>query len=60
MPPPWKHSRPGWVGLEQPCLMGGVPAYSRGMELGDLKGPFQPKSFHDSMTLSENKNDICN
>jgi len=32
----------GW-GCEQPGLQGGVPAYSRGLELDDLKGPFQPK-----------------
>ena len=38
----------GW-GCEQPGLEGGVPAYSRGLELGDLKGPFQPKPFYDSM-----------
>ena len=38
----------GW-GFEQPGLEGGVPAYSRGLELSDLKGPFQPKTFYDSM-----------
>ena len=38
----------GW-GFEQPGLAGGVPAYSRVLERGDLKGPFQCKSFHDSM-----------
>ena len=32
----------GW-GFEQPGLEGGVPAYCRGLEPGDLKGPFQPK-----------------
>jgi len=31
--------------------VGGVPAYSRGLELGDLKGPFQPKPFYDSMVV---------
>ena len=40
----------GW-GSEQPGLEGGVPAYSRGLELGDLKGPFQPKPFYDSVIL---------
>ena len=40
----------GW-GFEQPGLEGGVPAYSRGLELGDLKGPFQPKPFYDSMIV---------
>ena len=38
----------GW-GCEQPGLEGGVPAYSRGLELGDLKGPSQPKLFYDTM-----------
>ena len=38
----------GW-GFEQPGLEGGVPAYSRGLELDDLKGPFQPTPFYDSM-----------
>ena len=32
-------------------LEGGVAAYSRGLELGDLKGPFQPKPFYDSMVV---------
>jgi len=41
----------GW-GFEQPGLEGGVPAYSRGLELDDLKGPFQPKPFYDSVILS--------
>ena len=31
--------RAGW-GFEQPGLVGGVPAYSRGLELGDLEGSF--------------------
>ena len=39
---------PGW-GCEQRGLEGGVPAYSRVLELDDLKGPFQPKPFYDSM-----------
>jgi len=37
----------GW-GFEQSGLMGGVPAYSRGVELNGIKSPFQPKSFYDS------------
>lgn len=38
-------------GFEQPALEGGVPADSTGLELGDLKSPFQPKPFYDdSMT----------
>jgi len=36
----------GW-GFEQPGLVGGVPAYGRGLELGDFKGPFQTKPFCD-------------
>ena len=37
----------GW-GIEQPGLVGGVPAYSRGeLELDELKSPFQPKPFYD-------------
>jgi len=38
----------GQVGFEQPGLEGAVPAYSRGLELGGLKGPFQLKLFYDS------------
>ena len=38
----------GW-GFEQPGVEGGVPAYSRGLERDDLKGPFQPKLFRNSM-----------
>ena len=34
-----------------PGLEGGVPAYSVGLELDDLKGPFQPKPFYDSVIL---------
>ena len=37
----------GW-GCEQPVVEGGVPAYGRGLALGDLKDPFQPKLFYDS------------
>jgi len=36
-------------GFEQPGLVGGVPVYSRDLELDGLKGPFQHKSFYDSM-----------
>ena len=41
----------GGRGFEQPGLAVGVPAYSRGLELGDLKCPFQAKTFYDSMIL---------
>ena len=46
----------GW-GCEQPGLKGGVPAYSRGLELSELKGPFQPKPFCDYMTSIANTED---
>ena len=36
-------------GCEQPGLEEGDPACSRVLERDDLKGPFQPKPFHDSM-----------
>jgi len=35
--------------LKQPGPEGGVPTYSRGLELDDLKGPFQPKTSYDSI-----------
>ena len=34
-------------GFELPGLEGGVPAYSRGLELDYLKSPLQPKPFCD-------------
>jgi len=38
----------GWDS-EQSGLVGGVPTYSRGSELDDLKGPLPLKPFYDSM-----------
>ena len=38
-------------GFEQPGPEGGVPTDSRGLELGDFKGPFQPKPLGASMTF---------
>ena len=39
-------------GCQHPGLEGGVPACSGvGLELGDLKDPFQPKPFYDSMKI---------
>ena len=35
--------------VSQPDLVRDVPAYSRELELGDLKGPFQSKPFYDSL-----------
>jgi len=32
-------------------LVRGVPAYSMGVGTNDLKGPFQPKPFYDSIIL---------
>jgi len=48
---PFPGSTPGQAGwgCEQPGLEGGVPAYSSGLELGDLKGPFHTKPFYDAM-----------
>ena len=40
----------GW-GIEQPGLVGDVPAHDRGLELDDLSGPFQPKELFDSMIV---------
>lgn len=34
---------------KQPGLLKGIPAHSRGLELDDLHGPFQPKPFYDSV-----------
>ena len=39
-------------GSEQPGLEEGVPACSRGLELDDLKDPFQPNPFYNSMMTS--------
>jgi len=34
-------------------LEGGIPAYSRGLQLDDLKGAFQLKPFYDSHAGNE-------
>jgi len=47
----------GW-GCEQPGLEGGVPAYSRWLELDNVKGPFQTKPFYDSMIPSWGSTEI--
>jgi len=54
---PLSGSIPGQAGwdCEQPGLEGGVHAYSRALELGDLKGPFQPKLYYDSMVCQGKK-----
>ena len=38
-------------GSGQPGLVFGDPAHSRGLELDDGCGPFQPRPFYDSMIL---------
>ena len=35
----------------QPGLVVGDPAHSRGLELDEHCGPFQPRPFYDSMIL---------
>ena len=45
----WPHDRHAPGGGLQSAKLSGVPAYSRGLELGGLKGPFQPNPFCDSM-----------
>jgi len=47
---PWLQGQAGW-GCEPPGLEEGVPVHSRGLEINDLKGPFQPKALCDSMIL---------
>ena len=37
-------------GSGQPGLVVGDPAHSRGLELGDRGGPFQPRPFYDAMS----------
>jgi len=50
MSPAWKCSRPGWTGLQANWSSGRCPLpIAGGLELNDLQGPFQPKSFYDSM-----------
>ena len=38
-------------GSGQPGLMVDNPAHSRGLELNEHCGPFQPRSFYDSMII---------
>jgi len=39
-------------GSGQPGLVAGDPAHSRGLKLDDHCGPFQPRPFYDSTSLS--------
>ena len=48
---PSSQGQAGW-GCEQPGVEGGVPAYSRGLERDDLRGPFQPKPFYDNPLIN--------
>jgi len=45
---PCRHSRQAGCGSGQPGLLVGDPAHSRGLELGEYCGPFQPRPFRDS------------
>jgi len=51
-------SGPGWMD-GQPDLVGGVPAHSRGLELDDLEGLFQPMPICHSMILKSFPADTC-
>ena len=57
MPHPCRHSRPGWMWLWAAWAAGWRPAHSRGLELDEHCGPFQPRPFYDSVfeyTFTEN------
>ena len=47
MLPPWKHSRSGGRGSEQPDGVQDGPAHGRGLDQMTCKGPFQPKLFSE-------------
>ena len=48
MPPPWKHSRPGWMGLWATWARGRWPCLQQGV---GITWSFQPKPSYDSMIL---------
>lgn len=48
LPHHWKFPRPGWMWLEQPEILEGVPTH--GMK-ETLKGPCNPNFFYDSLLL---------
>ena len=52
MPHPWRHSRPGWMWLWAAWAAGCDPAHSRGLELDEHCGPFQPRPSYDAMMIS--------
>ena len=47
MPPPWKHSRPGWVGLWATWSRGRCPSH------------FQLKTFYDSVMIHDMEITAC-
>lgn len=49
---PWKHPRLGWMRLEAPDQMVGIPVHCREVDQMAFKGPFQFKQFYDSMIIS--------
>jgi len=59
---PWRCSRPGWMGLWASWTGGCQHTHGRGLELGELWYPSQPKPFCDSMkrtAASEKKMVAC-
>jgi len=52
MPHPCRHSSQAGCGSGQPGLLVGDPAHSRGLELDEHCGPFQPRPSYGSMILS--------
>jgi len=49
VPHPWRHSRPGWMGPWAAWAGGGQPCPWKGLGLGGLWGPFQPKPSYYSI-----------
>jgi len=45
----WQKRGTWWCGSGQPGLLVGDPAHSRGLELNEHCGPFQPRPFYDSV-----------
>ena len=51
VPHPWRHSRPGWIGLWAAWAGGGQPCPWEGLGWCGLWGRFQPKPHNDSVIL---------
>lgn len=49
MPHPQKHSRPGWMGSEQPDMVKMSLIIAEGLSYMTFKGSFQSKLFYVSM-----------